>query len=37
MTGRTVSSIEKCAMIIYDNEKIQKIKLDLEDISFVDI
>ena len=31
------STFEKCALIIFDNEKMQKIKLNCEDISFVDI
>ena len=31
------STIDKCAMIIFDNEKIQKIKLNSEDTIFIDI
>ena len=31
------STIEKCAVIIFDNDKMQKIKFNREDISFVDI
>ena len=30
-------TVEKCTLIIFDNEKIQKINLNREDTGFVDI
>ena len=32
-----LSTVEKCAVVIFDNEKIQKVKLNYEDMGFVDI
>ena len=31
------STVEKCVVMIFDNEKIQKIKLNCQDSGFVDI
>ena len=37
MEVKPYSTVEKCALIIFDNEKMQNIKFNCEDTGFIDI